>query len=126
MATPSLPPAERDVLACLHRHQRATARLIRETLSDFRPMAHGSVVTLLRRLEAKGLVTRSKGEGSAFVYRAKQQPRVTFQGEIRRMVERLFHGDGVALVATLFETNPPNAEEVERLQRMLDEYPKRK
>src|SRR5438128_2404865 len=104
MADPNLPPAERDVLACLHRQGQATARQIREGLARFRPMAHGSVVTLLNRLETKRLVTKEKGQvGKAFVYRVCQ-PRKAFRGLLRQLVQRVFHGDATALVASLFES----------------------
>jgi predicted transcriptional regulator len=122
-----LPAAERDVLACLHRHRAATARQIRECLSCFRPMAHGSVLTLLKRLEAKGMVKKQKGPvGKAFVYRACRPPQTTFRALVRQLVQRVFHGDSVALVASLFETKPPTPEEVEKLQQMLDELRERK
>ena len=127
MPAPNLPAAERDVLACLHKHREATARQIREGLSDFRPMAHGSVLTLLKRLQAKGMVRKEKGPvGKAFIYRACQQPRTTFRGLVRQMVQRVFHGDSVALVASLFETKPPRPEELEKLQQMLDELREQK
>jgi BlaI family transcriptional regulator, penicillinase repressor len=127
MAPNDLPPAERDVLICLHRHRQATARELRESLLKIRPMAHGSVLTLLNRLEAKGLVKKEKGMiGKAFVYEARQQPRTTLGGIVRQVVQRVFHGDSVALVASLFETKPPTAAEVEKLQRMLDDLRGRK
>ena len=55
------PRAELDVLGCLWQHGRATARELREAMGGYRPMTHGSMVTLLKRLEAKGLVTKRKG-----------------------------------------------------------------
>jgi BlaI family penicillinase repressor len=123
----TLPAAEQDVLACLHRHSEATSRQVRETLASFRPMAHASVVTLLKRLEAKGLVTKVKGPvGKAFLYRACQQPRVTFRGLVQQFVQRVFHGDSIALVASLLETKPPTIEEVDKLQEMLNELRERK
>ena len=65
-----IPEAELDVLACLQRSGEATAREIGAALRGYRPMAHGSVVTLLKRLEAKSLVTKRKADaGKAFVYR---------------------------------------------------------
>src|SRR5688572_16823401 len=109
-----IPAAERDVLACLHQHGEATARELRESLEGYRPMAHGSVVTLLKRLEAKGLVAKERGPvGKAFVYRACQQRRTTFRGIVKQLVNRVFHGDSVALMASVFDTKPPTAEEVE-------------
>lgn len=127
MSESNLPAAERDVLACLHRHGQATSRQVRETLADFRPMAHASVVTLLRRLEAKGFVTKVKGPvGKAFLYRACHQPRVTFRSLVGQFVQRVFHGDSIALVASLFETKPPTLEDVEKLQQMLNAVRERK
>jgi BlaI family transcriptional regulator, penicillinase repressor len=120
-----LPAAERDVMACLYRQGNATARELREGLADFRPMAHGSIFTLLKRLEAKGLVTKRKGKvGKAFVYSAAQKPRRTFAGILRQLVQRVFYGDSVALMASLFETRPPTREELEKLQAMLDKLKK--
>jgi BlaI family transcriptional regulator, penicillinase repressor len=127
MAELNLPAAERDVLACLHQHGQATARDLRESLDSYRPMAHGSVLTLLKRLEAKGLVAKEKGPiGKAFVYRACQQPRTTFRGIIKQLMNRVFHGDSVALMASVFDTKPPTAEEVEKMQKMLDELKAKK
>jgi BlaI family transcriptional regulator, penicillinase repressor len=123
----NLPAAERDVLACLHRHREATSREVLESLAPFRPMAHGSVVTLLRRLEAKGLIAKRKGPvGKALLYRSRQQARITFGRAVRQLVQRVFHGDTTAAFATLLEANPPSLEEVEKLQQMLDQLKERR
>jgi predicted transcriptional regulator len=117
-----LPPAERDVLACVYRFPGAAARQIREGLCGYRPMAHGSVLTLLKRLEAKRLVAKQKGPvGKAFVYHATKPRGSTFTHLLRDLVQRVFHGDPVSLVASLFETRPPTGREVEKLQAMLDD-----
>ncbi|MBI1853366.1 MAG: BlaI/MecI/CopY family transcriptional regulator [Planctomycetes bacterium] len=122
-----LPTAELEVLACLTRHGHATARQMREAMESFRPMAHGSIVTLLGRLEAKGLVTKEKGPvGKAFVYSPTTRRGHTFRGVVRDVVQRVFGGDGVALVASLFETKPPTPAEIEKLQALLDELKSRR
>lgn len=117
----SLPPAERDVLACVQRRGEATARQIREAIRAYRPMTHGSVVTLLKRLEAKGLVSKEKGPvGKAFVYRVTRGSKTLLGHLLKDLVQRVFHGDPIPLVASLFETRPPTAKEVEKLRQMLD------
>jgi BlaI family penicillinase repressor len=122
MARPNLPAAEMDVLACLHRLGEATVAQLRDAMEGYRPMAHGSMVTLLKRLEAKKLVARKKGPvGKAFVYSVTQRRRSTFGGLMGNLVQRIFHGDGAALVASLFETKPPTPEELEKIQKMLDD-----
>src|SRR4030095_12079423 len=121
MAEERLPDAELEVMACLWRLREATARQVRESMKSYRPMAHTSVVTLLGRLEAKGLVKRAKGPvGKAFVYTPLSRPGKTYRRVVRDCLQRVFGGNGPALVASLFETQPPTLEEVAELQRLLD------
>jgi predicted transcriptional regulator len=111
-----------DVIACLHRHGEATAAQLRETMQSYRPMSHGAIVTLLKRLEAKNVVSRKKGPvGKAFVYSPVQRRSPALRNVVRDLLQRIFHGDGAALVASLFETRPPTAEEVRKIQEMLND-----
>ena len=122
MSHPDIPEAELEMLAALQRKGQATARELREDLRPFRPLAHPSVVTLLQRLESKGLVTREKGPvGKAFVYQPTRRSAATFRSKLRRLVQRAFGGDSVALVTSLFETQPPSAAELDQVQTLLDE-----
>ncbi len=121
-AAEALPDAELEVLACLWRLGEGTARQVRETMHGYRPMAHGSVVTLLTRLQAKGLVAREKGPvGKAFVYKPRRRPGPTYRGLVKDFLQRIFGGNGVALVASLFESTPPTRDQLDELQRLLDE-----
>ncbi len=122
MPKPNLPPAELDVMACLHRLGEATAAQLREALQSYRPMAHGSMVTLLKRLEAKNVVLRKKGPvGKAYVYSVRHRRNFAFRDLVQNLVQRVFHGDSAALVASLFETKPPTPEELQKIQQMLDD-----
>ena len=116
------PDAELDVLACLWRRRRATARQVREALHSYRPMAHGSVVTLLNRLEARGLVARRKGPvGKAFVYRPTRSTRPAYRRIVRNIIKRLFGGDNLEMVSALLNAKVPTSDELDQLQQMLDE-----
>lgn len=120
MTEHELPDAELDVMTCLWSAEAATARQIRETLHDRRPMAHASVCTLLNRLEAKGLVVRQRAPaGKAFLYRAAVQPDHAHRRLVRNLLDRVFGGNGVALVASLLETRPPTESEITELERLL-------
>ena len=117
-----LPDAELEVLSCVWQHGQATARQVREAMAGYRPMAHGSMVTLLRRLEAKGWLTRRKASrGKAFVYQPTRRPTATHRHILRKLVRRIFGGNGVKVVATLLDTAPPTSEELDRLQELIDE-----
>jgi len=126
MAGKNVPAAELDVLACLKNIEQGTAREIREHIEHYRPMTHGSVVNLLKRLEAKSLVTREKGKvGKAFVYRATQHAGPVYANLLSRLLNRVFGGDSLALVASLFETKPPDKEQLKQLESLLGQLKKK-
>ncbi len=121
MTDARLPEAELEVLACLDRLGDATARQLREAMHSYRPMAHGSMVTLVKRLEARGLVERRKADtGKAFVFSPSAATTTTYSDILARLRERIFGGDSVALVASLFETEPPDRRQLDKLQALLD------
>lgn len=121
MPEESLPDAELEVLACIWHQGKPTARQIREAMASYRPLAHASVMTLLQRLEDKGWIRRKKGPvGKAFIYEAARKPRVTQRKVVKDLVTRIFGGNSVAMVASLFESRPPTAEQVHELQQLLD------
>jgi len=118
----SLPDAELEVLACLWRRGEATARELREVMAEYRPMTHGAMMTLLKRLELKRLVTHRKGPvGKAFLYTPSHNPEPMYRRILRDLRERIFGGSGVSLVTSLFQGAPPTAEELDALQALLDE-----
>ncbi len=117
-----LPDAELEVLACLWQKGNSTARQLREAMTSYRPMTHGSMVTLLKRLEKKGLVSKEKGPvGKAFVYEPTRGPKPTYRRIMRELHDRIFGSSGVAMVTSLFEARPPTQEELEELMRLLDD-----
>jgi BlaI family transcriptional regulator, penicillinase repressor len=119
--TSKIPEAEADVLAVLFDAEEATARTVREQLAKKRPMAHGTVVTLLRRLEDRGLVRRRKADqGKAFMYRPAKGHGRTFGPLVSSLMQRAFAGKPAALVASLFETRPPSAAEIDELEALVD------
>jgi predicted transcriptional regulator len=122
MTQKNVPTAELEVLACLRQMEQATAREIRERMYAYRPMTHGSVVNLLKRLEAKKLITKKKGPvGKAFIYRPLAATAGIYENLLNRLLNRVFGGDSLALVSSLFETKPPDSRQLEELKKMLEE-----
>lgn len=127
MTEQEIPDAELDVMSCLWSNGPSTARQIRESLAKRRPMTHASVCTLLRRLEEKSFVAREKaGRGKAFRYQAKIQPSGPGRRLLGSLLDRVYGGNGVALVASLLETRPPSDDEIDELHTLLDDLRKRK
>jgi predicted transcriptional regulator len=116
-----LPEAELELLACLHAQGEADPGTVRRAVHAFRPLSHSSVVTLLRRLEARGLVVRRKAPaGKAFLYRATGEAESTYRGVLARLVRRVFRGDRLSLVSTLFEARKPTEAEIAALKALVD------
>ena len=112
----SLPNAELDVMACLWKDGESTARNIRETMWKYRPMAHGSVVTLLTRLEAKGMVNKRKGSfGKAFIFKPSRPPETTYRSLTKDMVRRVFGGDSVKMVSSLLDAHTVTKEDCDAI-----------
>jgi|HubBroStandDraft_6_1064221.scaffolds.fasta_scaffold316112_2 BlaI family penicillinase repressor len=127
MADPVLPDAELDVMVCLWQEGPQTASALRTLLTASRPMTHASISTLLSRLMRKGLVARQKGDiGKAFVFRAAVEPFPIQRHLVGDLLDRVFGGSGVALVATLLQSRRPTAKELDELGALVDEHRKRK
>lgn len=116
-----LPESELEVLAALWNGGPQTAAELRMALDPFRPMAHGSVLTLLKRLAEKGLVERSKsGQGKSYLYRARVDRASGHQRLMRRVTQRIFGGNLATVVASLLSSRKPTPEELAELRQMLD------
>lgn len=121
-----LPDAELEVLACLWNRGSATAAEVREALAEFRPMAHGSVLTLLGRLSDKGLVSRAKADkGKAFVYRPTRRPQPVYRRILDQLTQRVFGGDAIALVASLLESRACGPDDIRQIKQLLAELERR-
>ena len=122
----TLPPAELDVVSCVWRETPVTARRIREMMLKYRPMAHGSVVTLLIRLEAKGLITKEKGPvGKAFLFKPLKKPESVRRKLLKDMVVQVFAGDTGAMAVALLEATPPTTSEIQSIQSALNQAKKK-
>lgn len=116
-----LPEAELELLAFLHAQGEADPGTVRQAVHAFRPLGHSSVVTLLRRLEARGLVARRKAPaGKAYLYRATGEADTTYRGVLARLVKRVFRGNRMSLVSTLFDARRPSESEIAELKELVD------
>ena len=119
--------AEMTVLALLLKRGEATAGDLHAELSGLQGWAHSTVVTFLRRLEGKGLVSHARPRGRrAFVYRPTKRARVSRHRVIRDLVERLFGGNPLPLVSSLLEDGNLSQEQVRELQLIIERHIKEK
>jgi len=85
---------------------------------DGEPLAYTTVATMLRKMEDRGLL-RHREEGRRFLY----DPAVSADDVTRSMahdlVDRLFQGSLAATVSHLLETREVSAQELARLERLI-------
>lgn len=117
-----LPEAELEVLALVRERGEVTAAEVRQAMAGFRPMTHASVATLLGRLQQKGLLERRKGPiGKAYLYSATRAAERPVMRAVGRMLQRVFAGDTVQLVASALGTQRPTRAQLEELHRFVGE-----
>ncbi|MEM9382981.1 MAG: BlaI/MecI/CopY family transcriptional regulator [Planctomycetota bacterium] len=108
------------VLRALWSAGEATVQGVRDSLADERPLAPTTVATLLKRLEARGLVTHRR-EGRQFVYRATETARDVESSMVAGLVRDVFGGRTEDLFAHLLTSDEVTDEELERVRRMIEE-----
>lgn len=124
MARPTQPhptQKELEVLKVLWDRGPSTVREVLERGSKQR--AYTSVMSLLNVMTDKNLVTR-KPDGRAFRYSAKMKPEQTEGKIIGNVLERVFDGSALALVARLLEQSQPSASELDEIRGLIDQHKK--
>lgn len=120
-------PAESQVLQVLIEQGEATTKAVHEALVDATGWAHATVVTFVRRLEAKGLVSHGrKRKERAFYYRPTRSGRSAGRRQLKDLLDRVFGGNPVPLVSTLLEEKSLKPNQIAELRRLLDAHAKGK
>ena len=99
----------------------ASAREITDALSREGVVAHSTVQTLLRKLEAKGAVRHEKVERT-FVFSAAVDSRSVARGATRELLERVFGGSAAGLVAHLLKEEKIPRKELQEIRNLIDDY----
>jgi BlaI family transcriptional regulator, penicillinase repressor len=108
-----------EIMRILWRRGCATAREITEEMGQTQPIAHSTVQTLLRQLQAKGAVTYDV-EDRTFVYRPLYQQSEVAETVTRDLVSRLFNGSAFSLMAHLLKHEEISTEDLTRLRELID------
>ena len=97
---------------------RANAREITEAMNRKEPIAHSTVQTLLRQLEAKGAVGHDVQDRTFVFFPALDEERVK-RVATRDLLERIYGGSVGGLVAHLLKHEQLSRPELEELRRMI-------
>jgi BlaI family transcriptional regulator, penicillinase repressor len=109
---------ELEIMRVLWGSGSGSVREIQEQLPEKRRPAYTTVQTIVRRLEEKGAVRRSKKIGNAFIF----EPVVTRRSAHHRLINDLleaFGGSARPLMAHLAETGKLSLEDLKELEGIL-------
>ena len=123
-AMPRLGRMQLQIMQVLWQQGKATARQITEELSRERPVAHSTVQTMLRKLEAKGAVTHEI-EDRTFLFRPLYQQSEVTETALHDLLTRLFDGSVYGLVVHLLKHEAISDEELTRLRQLIEGEGKR-
>jgi predicted transcriptional regulator len=107
---------ELDVMGVLWELGSGTVAEVRDRLPA--DLAYTTVLTILRNLEAKELVSH-RAEGKAHRYFPRVAQRTARRTALARIVDKLFHGSAEQLVAQLVEDEELSGSDLRRLRALL-------
>ncbi|MEN6424874.1 MAG: BlaI/MecI/CopY family transcriptional regulator [Phycisphaerales bacterium] len=114
-----LSPCETEILRLVWQLGDATVQQICERLPAQRKIAYATVQTLLRRLEKKGYL-KHRVEGKAHLFHPTVARDHVIKRSVNDFLERLFGGDPIPLVQHLAEHGRIDAEDLERLKKLVE------
>ncbi len=116
---PALSPSETEILRLVWQLDKATVQEVCDKLPARRKIAYATVQTLLRRLEKKGYIKHhNRGKAHVFFPAVKQE--AVIKRSVKDFLERLFGGDPVPLMQYLAQHGKINAEDVDKLKKLVD------
>ena len=96
----------------------ATAEQVREGVRRDHPLKDSSVRTLLRRLEARELVSHTV-DGKTFVYRAEVGSTRVAADAVRRLIDGFWHGSAEQFLTGLVDEEVLSAADLRRLAKKV-------
>jgi predicted transcriptional regulator len=90
-ATPTLTPQELAIMKVVWQVEAATVRDVYEALRTKRDIAYTTVLTMMKVLEQKGYVKKTRAD-RAFVYRPSRPRQQVIGAMVREFVDRVFDG----------------------------------
>jgi BlaI family penicillinase repressor len=104
----------------LWERRRATAREITDALNADEPIAHSTVQTLLRGLEAKDAAAHEI-DGRTFVFIPRVEAEQVTRSVTRDLLDRVFDGSVTNLVSYLLKNEKVSPKELKEIRRLVNE-----
>jgi BlaI family penicillinase repressor len=115
---------ELDIMSALWELGEATVYEVRDRVDP--SLAYTSISSMIRTLEMKGYVSHRRGEGKTHVYFAAVDPETAGESALSRVLDKIYGGSPIKLLAHLVEQNKLSEKELARMRELLKQKPKRK
>jgi predicted transcriptional regulator len=112
------------ILQTLWERREACVAEVHAALQAERGLAYTTIATMLRKMEARGLVAHRE-EGRAFLYRATVAADEVNRSMGSHFVERLFEGSLADAVSHLLRTREARIDELDQIEKMIQEAKRR-
>jgi BlaI family transcriptional regulator, penicillinase repressor len=106
------------IMKVLWQRGEATVSDVLEEVAAPNDLAYTTVATMLRKMEARGLVAH-RIEGRSFIYRARLREEEATRTIADHFVERLFEGSLTEVVSHLLSTREVSKDELEILEQLI-------
>lgn len=117
---PTLTPQELAIMKVVWSLDKATVRDVYETLREHRAIAYTTVMTMMKILEDKGYLKKTRVE-RAHVYRPARPRQLVVGAMVRDFVERVFDGAAGGLLLHLAKDGRLSKADRERIRRAIDD-----
>jgi BlaI family penicillinase repressor len=113
------------IMQVLWQQSEAAVSDVHHILASERDLAYTTIATMLRKMEAKGLVNH-RLEGRSFIYRAAVAAETVSKGMADHLLEKLFEGSLADMVNHLLRTREVSRDELSKLEQLIAERKKAK
>jgi predicted transcriptional regulator len=118
--SPTLTPAELEIMQVVWTRGDASVRDVYEDLLARRKVAYTTVLTMMKVLERKGHL-KKKAEGRTFHYRPRRPRRQVIGSMVQEFVQRVFGGSAAPLLVHLVEDDQLTLSELDAMARRIKE-----
>ena len=115
----TLTEAELPIMDVLWEKRSATVGDVAEALSQDKPVAYNTVLTLMRILERKGYARHTKN-GRAFVYHPVVERGEASRTAVRHLLSRFFNDSPELLMLNLLKEEKLDEQELTRLRGLIE------
>src|SRR5687768_7959546 len=117
---PTLTPQELSIMKVVWKLEKATVRDVYEALLAKRTVAYTTVMTMMKILEEKGYLKKTRVE-RAYVYKPSRPRHQVVGAMVKDFIDRVFDGAASGLLVHLAKDGRLSSDERDQIRRVIEE-----